>query len=264
MRLSLRSIIVVFISIAALSIAHISPIVQPLEAKLMDGVVAALRPFIVLRNTLSESIRGKGTLEKELAECRERRAQLESENARSLLLEAENVALRKELQFSKRAPLSYISAHVLSSANGLGRQMITIDKGSRDGITDGSIVLADGGSVVGKVYTTQQTTSTVLLLTDSHSRIIAQIVAKEGATGVVRGEFQLGLRMDLIPVTQSIMHSDLVVTAGVEKGIPPGLVIGAVDVLTTRPSDLYQTARVKPALSYNDVRIVSVIPKESN
>ncbi len=119
--------------------------------------------------------------------------------------------------------------------------------------------MAQGNSVVGKIFSVTEHTSSVLLLTDSHSRIIAEILAKNSATGVIHGEFQLGLRMDLIPITQSLQKNMIVVTSGLEEGIPPGLLIGTIEDVSARPSDLYQSARIRPSIHYDSLRLVSVV-----
>ncbi len=187
---------------------------------------------------------------------------LRQENAELKGALSENETLRAQLEFKKRSTGRSILAHVIGVSPNGALNSIVIDKGRRDGVGENRAVITDSGQLVGKTAAVSDSSAHVLLLSDKESRLIASILARSNATGIIRGEFQLGLVMDLIPITEKISVNDIVVTAGLEEGIPQGLLIGTVSEIRTRPNDFYQTASIQPFADSSKVRIVSVIIPE--
>ena len=139
------------------------------------------------------------------------------------------------------------------------RSGFIIDKGRHDGITISAPVISDDGILIGKISSVQEGTSNVTLINDSKSKITAIIAAASPTTGVVNGQFGLGIMIDLIPMSEKIAVGDIVETSGLEDSIPAGLLIGTLSRLNTKPTDLFQTASVDPAIDYTRIRIVSVL-----
>lgn len=123
-----------------------------------------------------------------------------------------------------------------------GIQSITINRGSKDGIQEGQAVLSTDGVVVGKVHDVSSVTSSVILLTDSHSTILARINNAEHSPGLVKGQQGIGLQMELLPRNDRIVNGNTVVTSGAEDRIPMNLPIGTVSEVSTRQGDVFQNA----------------------
>ena len=83
-----------------------------------------------------------------------------------------------------RAGFDYetVAASVIARESSEFRRVVTIDKGARAGIASGDVVVAGGGALVGRVTEVGPDSATVVLLTDSSSTVIGQLVSN-AATG---------------------------------------------------------------------------------
>jgi rod shape-determining protein MreC len=96
-------------------------------------------------------------------------AQRIDRHARLQQLEADNQRLRGLLDLERGNP-GLVSAPVISRQAGGWWQQVVIGRGGLQGLAPGDAVLAPGG-LLGRVASVTPTTATVLLLTDSSSRI---------------------------------------------------------------------------------------------
>ena len=136
-------------------------------------------------------------------------------------------------------------------------QSITIDKGSRDGVSrDDGVLSADG--VVGRVVEAGPLTSKVALLTDFTSTIPA-IVERGRYWGVAKGN-QSSVRLDYVSQDAPLRVGDRVVT-GEARSFHSGALIGTIVKIERSDSALYQTAVVKPAADFSTLDRVVVVPK---
>ena len=56
-----------------------------------------------------------------------------------------------------------------------------------------------------------------------------------------------------------VKEGDIIVTSGVEKYIPAGLIIGKVSSVEKMNNDIFQTAKLVPFILSQDINIVTVI-----
>ncbi|MEK7619502.1 MAG: rod shape-determining protein MreC [Patescibacteria group bacterium] len=213
------------------------------------GVVFARERFFAPNDTtvLGERI---VRLERDLAACTLRIA---DDAARATLASAES---------SLGQPS--VLARIIGTSPDAEHSFILIDRGSEHGIERGDAVIADQAAYVGKVAEVTAFTSTVILPTDRRSKVIATFAREQPSRGVVEGQFQVGLRMNLIPITEKLERDQLVVTSGLESSIPAGLVIGRVRDIQSKPTDLFKSASLEPAVDYNRLRLVSVVIHQRN
>ena len=197
-------------------------------------------------------------LDKENAELQKEINQLLAENIKLKEVKRENKFLRKQLDFVESSEYKLISAFVLARDPSGLFQFITINKGERDGVEQGMPVIISGGILVGKVKETTRTTSKVLLITDSSSRLPG-LIQESRATGIVKGKMSLGLVMEMIPQDIKVEREDIIITSDLGGEFPKGLLIGKVEEVQTAENELFQKARVKPACDFRNLEIVSVI-----
>ncbi len=99
---------------------------------------------------------------------------LESINQESLirlnLLKKDNIRLREILSLQESSNDDNISAAVISRKTGSWWRQILLNKGSRDGVEIGSIVIGPGG-LLGRVKNTSLFTSSVTLITSPESKL---------------------------------------------------------------------------------------------
>lgn len=149
--------------------------------------------------------------------------------------------------------LTFHRSRILARSADAGRHFLEIDRGAVEGVRVGQPVLT-GWSLVGTVRGEQAGRSLVQLLTDEESRVPATILAADVdpmtasadawvADGTCAGigrqdELQMLYVEDRPNLT--IMPGMLVVTAGLDANIPPGLIIGTVASAEPEPdSDLW-------------------------
>lgn len=187
---------------------------------------------------------------------------LEAASARVAALEfaqQENETLKKQLSYVQDKKLSVTSAAVIGRVNTVGKRGIIIDKGEENGIHKGYAVIAGEGTLIGTVAETHPTTAIVLFLSDAQSKVLASVAGQEKLNGVAEGQFGLGIELHFIPITEKINENDLVSTAPGNEYIPPGLLIGALSNIKSKPSDLFQSAQINPPIRYDAITFVSVL-----
>lgn len=82
--------------------------------------------------------------------------------------------------------------------------------------------------------------------------------------GLVEGEYGLGIKMKLIPHFELIKENDLVVTSGLEEGIPRGLIVGQIKLIKNEPEELFQEASIESAVDFGKITLVNIIKQEDN
>lgn len=203
---------------------------------------------------LEPFFRGKA-LEKEVS-----RLQLElqrlafEQNQLSSCLE-ENERMRKLLGAPLPAKWKFLLAKVIGAG-----EKIRIDKGEKDGVKKGMIVVSEN-ILVGQVVGVSEGSS--LLETPLTPKVSLSVVIKRpGGKGIqARGILKpVGGNLILSEVLQSedIQKGDLVVSAG-DESWPADLLIGQITDVLPKSAEVYQKARVKPLLEYDKLRIVFVI-----
>jgi len=86
------------------------------------------------------------------------------------LLKKDNIRLRKILSLQESSNDEHISAAVISRKTGSWWRQILLNKGSRDGVEIGNIVIGPGG-LLGRVNNTSLFTSSVTLITSPESKL---------------------------------------------------------------------------------------------
>ncbi len=86
------------------------------------------------------------------------------------LLEKDNIRLREILNLQESSKSNTISAAVISRKTGSWWRQIILNKGSKDGVEIGSVVMGPGG-LLGRINSTSLYTSTVTLLTSPESKL---------------------------------------------------------------------------------------------
>jgi len=136
----------------------------------------------------------------------------------------ENANLREQLDLLPRDRFNLAAASVISQdPNGTGN-WLGIDKGSADGITVGMPVIVSKSIFVGRIDQVDAKSSQVALLTNPKSTINVMTL-ENGAKGVARGEYGLGIIFDMVLQTDSINVGDVVVTSGIGGELPRGLYV---------------------------------------
>lgn len=170
----------------------------------------------------------------------------------------ENAMLREQLDLLPRDKYDLVAAFVISQdPNGTGN-WIEINKGSGDGIVEGMPVIVSKGILIGRIQQVSSKTSQVMLLTNPKSTINV-VTAENGAKGVSRGEYGLGIILDMILQTDSINVGDKVITSGIGNEIPRGLYVGTIQEVHQSGDHLFQQAVLAAPAQVSKLQTVFVI-----
>ncbi len=247
-------------------ILHFIGILSPLESKIvyfLNPLFSTFYKFGSQINIFYKQQQDKRNLGDLLKDCKIEIERLTAENAKLKILEEENEKLRKYLNFSQKTNLNYILANVISRNDVINYsdydKFLLIDKGKDDGLVDGLIVINENGIVVGKIVKTKSHTSKVSLLISRDCKIAATILNDDKTSGITEGELGLTVKMNFIPQTENLNIGDIVITSGLEKNIPRGLVIGRISQIEKESNEVWQNATLEPIIDFDDLTIVAVI-----
>jgi len=256
-----RKFIVAVVVVAAIIVLHFVGILRPVENAIMYVVSPVFRTTGNASSGMRDTFGTLGNirnLAKENEELKNKLENLEAENAQLAEIERENDALRELSNFPAREEYVLEPSFVIGYDPTSFTEYLTIDKGSESGIEENDPVVTESGNLIGRVQEVGWRSSKVLLITDSLSTVNA-VVQDTRASGIVKGEHGLGMRMELIPQEEVIKVSDRVVTSGLSGVFPKGLTIGEIEDVQQKENELFQEARIRPFITFRNIEIAFVI-----
>jgi len=198
-----------------------------------------------------------GSLSQKNKQLEEDVRNLKSQLASKGELENENSILRQEIGLLPRGQFNLVPAEVLFSDPSNLVQFVLINKGKKNGVSEGMAVLASG-ILVGRVVEVSGDSSKVLLATDSTSAIPAMI-QQTRVPGILKGQIGSSLLMDLIPQGEQIKPGDLVVTSGLGETFPKGILVGEIESVKAQENQPLQQAQVRTLLNFKKLEIVEIV-----
>jgi len=172
------------------------------------------------------------------------------------------------LRMSRAGQYKIMPANVIAegATQGFGHTL-TLDVGSRDGVTADMTVLAVGG-LAGHVVSVSRTSSVVVLLTDATVSIGGRLEGA-GEIGFVTGKgSETQMDFQLLDPYGALEIGDRVVTFGSKGGGPfvPGVPIGQIVDVSGTPGQLTRMATLRPYVNPSTVNVVGVVlepPREN-
>lgn len=192
-------------------------------------------------------------------------------------IEKENERLRGLVDLKSRFPLQSLVARVISTSQQPPHQMITLNKGLKDGVAFRDTVVVPEG-LVGQIVRVSADYSQVLLITDPSSAVDGRIDLTDvpvGAATTARGlvvgkakkmelnrEYYLSA-FEYLSQTTEIPEQAAVVTSGMDGLFPPGLRIGNVVSKKKKKFDIFQQAEIVPAVDFRTLQEVLILKSQS-
>ena len=167
------------------------------------------------------------------------------------------IAERNELEFLSRYKL--IPAKVVSNSIDRNDNLMTIDRGSKDGV-EKDMGVACGNGVVGVVYLVSDHYSVVMPVLNYHSRISCAI-RRRGYFGYLKwqgGDANIAYVED-VPRHAKFKRGDWVETSGYSSIFPPGVLVGKIIEVYNSRDGLSYRLKVQLATDFGNVRDVCVI-----
>ena len=195
---------------------------------------------------------------------RDENRQLRLENE---ALQTELVALAREAERARELEAalnittastegSRLAANVVHRESSPFTDVLSIDRGSSDGIRVGMVVLSAQGSLLGSVIDVFSDRSFVRLITDSRSRVVAETLDTH-VEGTVKGTANRQLELDL--AQGEVVVGDMVVTSALSGRFPAGLPIAKVSDVSGSPQDLHLSVKLEPLVRLSGARTVLVL-----
>lgn len=192
--------------------------------------------------------------------ARTRDLELELERSRSLA--EESARLRELLDLKAALPYESVSAEVLSRDGTPWFRGVTIDKGSADGVRLQAPVISPSG-IVGRVVKLGAQAARVQLLLDRDAAIGA-LIERTRVNGVLAGQVGFADRgtadlvMRYVPALAEVAVGDRVLSSGLDRIYPKGLVVGRVRSVGAA-SGLFREVVVTPSARFDQLEQVLVL-----
>jgi rod shape-determining protein MreC len=220
--------------------------------KLRTGVQTAAAPLQASGEFVTRPIRGVFAWASDLGVSRSQLAALKQQNTElrnrvASLEEArqENERLRALFGFVQTGNLQAIGARVIGRPTNSWERVITIDRGSADGVKVEMPVLAAKG-LLGQTISVTKHSARVRLITDARSGLAGMVQANR-AEGLVKGSIEGNVTLDFVSRETTVKAGDVIITSGMGGVYPKGLLVGEVTGASQTPSGLYQDIKVSPA-----------------
>lgn len=173
-------------------------------------------------------------------------------------LKQENEELKSLLNINYSSiDYDLVYATIIERNNTYWLDEVTIDKGKDSGIVKNDIVINKNG-MIGKIINVSNNTSKVKLITGIsllpvEVNSVAKVIYSENYNLYIKG----------INKEDNIKVGDKVLTLGLTKNYPKGILIGEIIDIKLSSSEVGYIAKVKLSDNLNDLRFVSVL-KRSN
>lgn len=236
---------------------------------LKDGVNTLLSPFRIVGVKLKESAENISLYFKNMERLIEENRELLEENRdlRDSLTEAqakdeENIRLREYLEFKKTYnDYTLCEANVIAHEGDAYMTVMTLNRGSGDGIKKGMAVITTSG-VVGSVFEVGYNWCKIRNIVEDSSGVGAYI-SRSGEIGIVEGDvmYKESNLCDLNYLSEDTdaKEGDIVYTSGLGSVYPRGLPIGKIVSVKKNSHDRTASAKVQTFVNFSDLKYVMII-----
>jgi len=216
------------------------------------GVAAVSAPVSATGEFITRPVRGFLAWATDLGVSRSQLERLRAQNAslRARVVELEeagleNARLRALVDVSRKSESRSIGARVIGRPTSAWEGVMTINRGSSDGLRVGMPVVGPLG-LLGQTVQVSPGSSRVRLITDQGSGVAA-MVQRNRAEGIVKGSVDGRLSLQFVSVDATLNAGDVVITSGMGGVFPKGLVVGEIAEPSVAAAGLMRSVRVLPA-----------------
>jgi rod shape-determining protein MreC len=254
-----------FLAVAAvcLFLIFLNPrgIMNPVRVVFFEIAHPIQKTFYLLGNAVSrtgEFLGSIGDIKKENEILLKENNELSAEIAKLNDEKKENATLREQLRLLPEKKFNLEAAFVIGQDPQRLGSWIMIDKGTANGIQKEMPVIVYEGILIGKVTEISPHSAKITLLSDSTS-VVNVVDSETESRGILKGEYGLGLLMDMVSQQEALNNGDTIITSGLGSNIPRGLLIGKIQETKNTNDQLFQQAVVVPRIKYSNLETVFVI-----
>lgn len=212
----------------------------------LSAITGTVGSYTDLRGARAENIQLReenDRLRGELNQALERSAQLD-------LLRAQ-IALPSTPQYRK------LTANVIARDSTNWFRRLTIDRGWLDGVANNMPVTTAGG-VVGRIISVGPNFAIIQVITDKQAGLGAML-QNSRAMGEVRGYDISHCELKSISTNETVEVGESVITTGLDRIYPKGLLIGTVESIDTDPNAPFDRIIIKPIAPVDRLEQVLVL-----
>ena len=203
-----------------------------------------------------EGISQRKQVQAENEELKLKLQELLAENSSLQELGKENKILREALEIGPAKEFRLTMAEVI--AKDISDDTLLINIGSQDGIQKDMPVITQQKALLGKIIEIYDKFSRVRLISYKDNSFDAGITASD-ITGVVKGEGNLKLLLDLIPQKAPVQAGELVISSSLGGIYPKGLLVGLIKEIKKSDIGPFQQAEISPFFNIAELKDVFII-----
>lgn len=213
-----------------------------------------------------QNLGGLFSFEEEKEELETELSRLQAENRKLQNIIGKSDFLRKEAKLLENTELKLVSAQVISKEPGNWYNKFMIDKGKKDGIKNGDIIIQGVGlngeiieeGLVGRVIEVGDKWSKVSAIIDEQNSISFKSVRTQDG-GMIKGSIDSDIEGYLFDRKADIVVGDKLYTSGLGKGYIKDLYVGEVEDVVQLEEELMKRIVVKPAVDFKKIYKVFAI-----
>lgn len=226
-----------------------SPIVRVGDS-VLSTIGGSFTGLAELRRAKSENQDLKQQVEQLTVELNETR-----EKAKELEVVRNTYGLPSMIQYRQ------IAANVIARDTSLWFKRLTIDRGTLDGIKRDMPVVTTTG-IVGRVINVGPNYAQVQVITDSNAGV-GVMIQRTRAPGELKGLNNAHCEIKNIPANEEVQEGEIVITTGLDRIYPKGLVVGTTERVENDPNAPWKRIIVNPAAQVDRVENVLVLLVEA-
>lgn len=181
--------------------------------------------------------------------------QVENERVRS-----ENELLRSRIGMPTKTTRDVVVTTVLGVESSGLRNSIIVDVGEQMDV-EVNMIAIDGDSLIGRVIDITPQRSVIAPITDIESKVPVYIQKESGGmlTGLVEGNFNVGVKVTQVVSDLSLEPGDTIFTSGLGEIYPADIFVGVVKTVTSGRNEIFQEAEVTFTWNIRDLRTLLLV-----
>jgi len=265
-----KNFILVFLALGLLLLLNSWGALQGVKNAAMSVLSPAQSGFASSSNVFGDffsTVRKIGEFKDENKKLQEENGSLRYELSQLKEVQKENGTLKEQLKFKENlcAGSDCVNFHmgkiIAQSPSDNYGQSIIINLGSKDGAKINQAVTSAGGVMIGKIAEVFDDYSKVALIVspDSSVNCLAQT---SRANGLVKGEYGMGARLEMIGQSEELLAGDVVITSGKEEGIPEGLLLGKIQNIEESPNMVFKSASLALYADFGHIEEIFLVEQK--
>jgi rod shape-determining protein MreC len=266
-------ILVILVAMSLIVLVGITSTERIALSRFENTIGNMLTPIGKISNSMGENTSGifKGlrdltNLKDENESLKKQILKLEDENRDYLNIIGKTDYLKNELKLLDKTDFKLTASQIVGKEPGNWFNRFTIDKGKKDGIKKGDIVIQGieieqniiTEGIVGRVVDVGDRWAKVVTIVDEDSNISFKVLRTQDG-GIVSGSMDGKISGYLFDDKADIIKGDKLYTSGLGGGFIEDLYIGEVNEVISDDEDLMKKIEVKPAINFKKLYKVYVI-----